>query len=136
MIENGPTAATSDLLQSLGADLKTLIQQELRDAQDELLAKARRAGQSGALLGASGVLGVLALGSSAVLLQRILDRFLPPVTAAAVASGLYAAGAGALASAGLAELRRALPLVPRETVTDLQRDVRAATDRDVPPATP
>ena len=39
---------------------------------------------------------------------------------------LYAGGAAALGAAGWAELRRAMPLVPEETVTSMREDVQAA----------
>ncbi|MGY2084539.1 phage holin family protein [Blastococcus sp. SYSU DS0539] len=134
MTDPAPSSSTSDLLQSLTADLSALVRQEIQHAQVELAGKARQAGRAGALLGAAGALGAMAVGSSTALLLRALDRRLSPPAAAAVATGLYAAGAGALVAGALAELRRAWPLVPDETVASLREDVRAAagTDRPAP----
>ena len=116
---------TSNLVGALTQDVSALVREEIRAAQAELAGKARRAGRGGALLAGAGVLGALATGSSAVFLLRTLDRVLPPRTAAAVLTVLYAGGAAALGAAGVGELRRAMPLVPEETVSSLREDVEA-----------
>ena len=116
---------TSNLVGALTQDVSALVREEIRAAQAELTGKARRAGRGGALLAGAGVLGALATGSSAVFLLRTLDRVLPPRTAAAVLTVLYAGGAAALGAAGVGERRRAMPLVPEETVSSLREDVEA-----------
>ena len=116
----------SNLVGALTQDVSALVREEIRAAQAELTGKARRAGRGGALLAGAGVLGALATGSSAVFLLRALDRVLPPRTAAAMLTVLYAGGAAALGAAGWGELRRAMPLVPEETVTSMREDVQAA----------
>ena len=115
----------SNLVGALTQDVSALVREEIRAAQAELAGKGRRAGRGGALLAGAGVLGALATGSSAVFLLRALDRVLPPRTAAAVLTVLYAGGAAALGAAGVGELRRAMPLVPEETVSSLREDVEA-----------
>jgi hypothetical protein len=126
MSSGGAGRITGNLVGALTQDVSALVRDEIRAAQAELTGKARRAGRGGALLAGAGVLGALATGSSAVFLQRTLDRFLPPRTAAALLTVLYAGGAAALGAAGITELRRAMPLVPEETVTSLREDVEAA----------
>ncbi|RBY78864.1 phage holin family protein [Geodermatophilus sp. TF02-6] len=133
MTASTPGSSTAELLQAMSADLSALVRQELQHAQQELADKARQAGRAGAMLGGAAVLGTMAIGTSAALLLRLLERRFSPTTAAVLATGLYAGGAGALAVTALRELRRAWPLVPRETVASLREDVRVATDTPTPP---
>jgi hypothetical protein len=124
-----PDSSTGAVLQAISDDLSRLLRQELAHAQDELAGKARRAGGGAVLLAGAGVLGALAVGTSASALLRALDRLLPRPVAAAALTCVYAAGAGALAVAGVAQIRRALPLVPEETVVDLREDIAAVRDQ-------
>jgi hypothetical protein len=123
---SGTNDAEPDPLRALSEDVRTLVRQELRHAQDELAGSAQRAAKAAGLFGGAAVLAALATGTSAMLLTRVLERFLAPATAAFVACALFGGGAGALAGAGVAEFRRARPLLPRETVERLRRDTRAA----------
>jgi len=130
MTSSTPGQSTADLLQALSSDVAALVRQELRRAQDELAAKGKQAGKAGALLGAAAVLGALAVGTSSAVLVRLLEKRFSPTTAALLATVLYGGGAAALGSAAVAELRRALPLVPEDTVASIRSDVRVATGTD------
>lgn len=140
MTSGSSGTSTADLLQSISADLSALVRQELQQAQREITEKARKAGEGSALLAGAGLLGMLAAGTSVVLVVRVLDRWLPSRTAAAIATGLYAGAAGVLAAQGVARLRRALPVVPEGTVASVRQDLRAAQDTivalDVQPGNP
>ena len=127
MTSSTPGQNTADLLQALSADVAALVRQEFARAQQELAAKGKQAGKAGALLGGAAVLGALAVGSSSAVLVRMLEKRFSPPTAALLATVLYGGGAAVLGAGGLAEFRRALPLVPEQTVAGIRSDVRVAT---------
>jgi Putative Actinobacterial Holin-X, holin superfamily III len=135
MTSSTPGGSTADLLQSLSADVAALVRQELRSAQQELAGKAKRAGGAAAMLGGAAALGVLAVGSSSALLLRLLERRFSPTTSALLATLLYGGSAAGLGAAALAELRRAWPLVPEETVASIRDDVRVAATGGAGPST-
>jgi hypothetical protein len=134
MTESTPASSTADLLQAMSADLSALVRQELQHAQQELADKAKQAGRAGAMLGGAAVLGSLGIGTSATFVLRLLERRFSPSTAAFLATGLYAAGAGALAATAVKELRQAWPFVPKDTVAGIREDVRVATEAAPPPS--
>jgi hypothetical protein len=130
--ENGaPTpaeASTPELLRTISEDVRSLVQGELESARREMAEKVRAARPAAAMLGAAGLLGALAAGTSAAALVRALDRFLPPTASAVVATALLGGGAAALASAGAEELRRIGPFVPERTVQSVKADVATVAD--------
>jgi drug/metabolite transporter (DMT)-like permease len=133
MTSGTPGTSTADLLNSLSADLTALVRQEFQRAQRELVDKIKQAGAGAGMLGAAGLLGALAAGSSVTLVRRILDKRLPPVTSALLTTVLFGGGAAALGVTALEQLRSAWPLVPEGAVASLRDDVRAASDTAATP---
>ncbi|MCE0767118.1 phage holin family protein [Pseudonocardia kujensis] len=112
-------ARREEPLRALTEDVRALVRTEVRAMRDDLLGELGRARTASLLLGGAGLLGLLATGSSAALLMRLLDGVLPRAASAAVVTGLYGGAAGALAAAGLAEARRV-----RDEVSDTVGRVR------------
>jgi hypothetical protein len=114
----------SEAIRGFVDDVREVLQQELRTAQEELAGKARVASEGVLLLGVAVVLGALAAGTSTVVIMRMLEKILPPTIAAAVVAIIFAAAAGVLAAVGLAEVRRALPLLPERVLDELREEIR------------
>lgn len=111
----GAEGATGELLNAMATDVRTMLQEELEQLRGQLRETITAGKSAGALLGGAGVLGALAVGTSAAALVRVLESVLPRPVAPLVATAVYGAGAAALARAGLAELRRARQELPRTT---------------------
>jgi hypothetical protein len=112
----------------LTENVRSIVQAEVASARQEITDKALAARPAAALLGGAAVLGVLATGTSAVVVIRFLDRVLPPTTAAVAATALLGGGAAALAQAGIEQLRLVGPLVPERTIESVKADVAAVTE--------
>ncbi|MGI3781868.1 MAG: phage holin family protein [Janthinobacterium lividum] len=111
----GAEGATGELLNAMATDVRTMLQEEIAQLRAQL-GETVTAGKSAAvLLGGAGVLGALAVGTSATALVRVLETLLPRPVAPVVATLVYGGGAAALARAGLAELARARQELPRTT---------------------
>lgn len=117
----------SEAIRGFVDTLRELLQDELRTAQEELTGKVRTAFEGVLLLGVGVVLGAMAAGTSAVVITRMLENVLPPTIAAAVATVILAAAAAVLAVMGLAQVRRALPLVPQRALDELREEIREVT---------
>src|SRR4051794_3323491 len=109
----GANGSTGELMSALPEDVRPLVQQEVRNAQDELTGKARRAGKGAAMLGGAAVLGALAIGSSAAVLTRTLEKIFPRATAAFLTTAIYGGAAPAPANPGVGGLARAPPPPPQ-----------------------
>lgn len=106
----------ADAVRDLSENTKTLVRREIEAAELEMLDKAKQALPAIGLLGAAGFFGVLSLAASYRLSVRLLEKAMPPATAAFVAAAGYGAVAGASGAVGIQRLRSAEPLVPAETM--------------------
>ena len=121
-------SSTGELLRTLTENARSIVQAEVASARQEVTEKALAARPGAALLGGAAVLGVLATGTSAVVLVRVLDKIFPPVVSATVATALLGGGAAALAKAGIEELRLVGPPVPERTIESMKADVAAVAE--------
>jgi Putative Actinobacterial Holin-X, holin superfamily III len=120
--------STVELLRTLLDNVGSIVQGEAANARQEMTEKALAARPGAAMLGGAAVLGVLATGTSAVVLVRFLDKIFPPTTSAVVATALLGGSAAVLARAGAEELRRVGPPIPERTVESVKADVAAVTE--------
>jgi hypothetical protein len=121
-------SSTGELLRTLTENVRAIVQGEVANARQEMTEKALAARPATAMLGGAAVLGVLATGTSAVVLIRLFDKIFPPLISAVVATGLLGGGAAALARAGVEELRRVGPPVPERTIESVKADVAVVTE--------
>lgn len=119
-----PTAqdGIADAIQDLTGQTRLLIRQEMNSALREMRDKAIQSGPAAAMVAASGICGLCAAVSAYRLSLRLLEKRLPPATAALTAMigyGAAAAGAGVLAVRLLAQSPAPLP-------TETAREARDA----------
>ncbi|MEZ7005730.1 phage holin family protein [Streptomyces sp. SCSIO 75703] len=121
--------SVGELVGQATEQLSRLVRQEVALARMELAEKGRRAGRGGGMLGAAGALayvGLIALAGAAV---AALWLVLPVWAAALVVTGALFLIAGVLALAGRAQLRRAVPPKPEETLGSVRADVDEIRER-------
>jgi hypothetical protein len=120
-------AGVADALHDLSDNSRALVRHEIAAAQREMLGKAKRALPALGLLAAAAFFGTLSAAASFRLSVRLLEKSLPPATAAFVATAGYGAAAGAAAAMGIQRLQAVQPLFPAETTRDTARTVADAT---------
>jgi hypothetical protein len=109
--------------------LSQLVRQEVALAKEELAEKGRRAGRGGGLLGAAGAFayaGLLALAGTAT---AALSLALAVWAAALIVTAVLFVIAAVLAARGRAQLRRAAPPTPEETLGSVRADVEEIRER-------
>jgi len=88
--------------------------------------KGKRAGVGAGLVGASGVLGLLALGALTTAIIAALDLAMPLWLAALIVALVYGAIAGVLALKGKDKVQEATPVAPEQTIETVKEDVQWA----------
>jgi Putative Actinobacterial Holin-X, holin superfamily III len=117
------------LVNDLSEQTARLARTEARLAAREMMAKARHGGTA---LGALGVAGILSLYAGATLLACLvlaLATVMAGWTAALLVGGALLLVAGAAALLGRAQLRKAMPLVPDDTMSRIREDIEVVKER-------
>jgi len=117
----------SELLSEVTGELATLFRKEVELAKVETSEQVSRAAKAGAMLGAAGVVGFLALILFAFAAAWGLAAVLPNGLAFLIVAVVFAVVAAALASAGKKKIASVNP-VPDKTVQTLKADVQVAKD--------
>lgn len=115
----------ADAVRGLSDNTSALVRHEIAAAQREMLGKVKEALPALGLLGAGVFFGVLSAAATYRLSVRLLEKVLPPATAASVAAAGYGVAAGAAGAIGIRQLRANQPLFPVQTV---RQTVETAAD--------
>jgi uncharacterized membrane protein YqjE len=115
-----------DLFKQLSDELSTLVRQELRLAQSEMTEKGKKAGLGFGMLGAAGIVGLLALLTLTACLVAALATGMAVWLAALIVTVVYAALAGGLGLMGKQRVAEATPPVPEQTIDSVKEDVQWA----------
>jgi hypothetical protein len=103
-----------------------LARQELELAKAEMAEKGRQAAPGIAMISAAAAAGLLAAGALTAFLILVLDEVMPDWLAALLVALGLAAGASALYYTGRNRVRRAGPLIPKQTVETVKEDIEWA----------
>jgi len=115
-----------ELMKQLAQETSTLVRQEMQLARAEMTQKGKKAGVGIGILGAAGVVALLALGALTAFFILALDGAMPNWLAALIVALVYAAIAGALAYVGRERVEEAGTPVPEQTVDTVKEDVEWA----------
>jgi hypothetical protein len=110
-----PQAGMADALRELSDQTRGLVRREIGSAVQEMGQKARQSTPAVGLLAAAGAAGLLAAASCYRLSLRLLEKRMPPASAALAAAVGYAAVAAGAAAAGARWLRQLPAPLPAET---------------------
>jgi hypothetical protein len=121
-------ASLGELTSRLSQQMSTLVRDELRLAQAETTAKAKKVGIGAGLFGGAGLVSVFGLGAfvaAAILgLATTMDAWLAAVI---VGAALFVI-AGALALTGKGEVASGVPPAPAEAIDGVKRDINVVRE--------
>lgn len=118
-----PERSLGELFGDMTRDFSTLIRKEVELAKTELKEEAQAAGKAGGMLGAAGVVGLVAFIILAMTIAFALDAFLWRWVAFLIVTVVLAAIAAVLASTGKKKLAAVNP-TPEKTVQTLKEDAQ------------
>jgi hypothetical protein len=118
----------AELLERLTSQTSRLVRQEAALVREELLTKAGRAGMSAMLFGGAGALAVYGAGAVVAGLIAAVATELPPWAAALIVGGGMLSASGVLALLGRWKLRRAFPVVSKDTSERVKADAKAIAE--------
>ena len=118
-----------ELLQQASHQTATLMRQEIRLAQLEIMEKGRHAGIGAGLVGGGGVMALLGLGALVTAAVAALSLVLPVWAAALIVAVILFAVASVFALTGKKRIGRAQPPKPEQAIDSAQHDVAEARER-------
>ena len=121
--------SVGDLFGQATEQLSALVRQEVQLAKEELAQKGKRAGRGGGLLGAAGAIAYVGLMALAGTGTAALALELPVWASALIITAVLFTIAAVLGLIGRAQLRRATPPLPAETLESVRADVDEIKER-------
>lgn len=118
-----------ELVQRLSNQTAALVRQELRLAQVELQEKGKRAGIGAGLFGASGLVGLYALGALIAAAILAVAEAVDPWLAALIVAAALGLVAGVLALTGRSQVEQATPPAPEQAMESAKADVETVKER-------
>jgi uncharacterized membrane protein YqjE len=118
-----PERSLGELFGDMTRDFSTLIRKEVELAKTELKEEAQTAGKAGGMLGAAGVVGLVAFIILSMTIAFALDTFLWRWLSFLIVTVVLAAVAAVLASIGKKKLAAVNP-TPEKTVQTLKEDAQ------------
>jgi uncharacterized membrane protein YqjE len=120
----------AELVKRLADQTNTLVKQEIELAKAELSQKGKIAGAGAGMLGAAGLVGLLALGALTACLVALLSTAIDHTwLAALIVAVVYVLIAAPLALRGRERIRAATPPAPEQTIETVKEDVEWAKTR-------
>ncbi|HEX2235126.1 MAG TPA: phage holin family protein [Actinomycetota bacterium] len=116
----------ADLLRQLSQETATLVRQEIELAKAEVTQKGKTAGVGVGIVGAAGVVALLALGALTACLVLVLDIWMPAWVAALIVAVVLGGVAAFLGLRGKEKVQEAGAPVPEQTVETVKEDIEWA----------
>ena len=121
-------ASVGELVSRASEQLTTLVRDEMRLAQVEMVQKGRRSGIGLGLFGGAGAVAWFGIGSLVTAAILGLSLVVAPWLAAVVVGVVLLLTASALAMVGRQEVSQATPVLPQESMQSVRRDVEAVKE--------
>jgi len=118
-----------EVARELTRDLSLLVRQEVELAKTEMAEKGRVAAPGLGMIGAAGVVGLMAAGALTACAVIVLAIFLPDWLSALIVGAVLAAAAYVLAMRGKERVEEAGTPVPEQTIETVKEDVEWAKTR-------
>jgi hypothetical protein len=124
-----PERSTGELVKAMSEQVSTLVRDELRLAQLEMIQKGKQAGIGVGMFGGSGLVALYGVGALIACAILGISRVLAPWLSALIVGVALLAVAGIAALIGKSRLQKATPPVPQEAVHSVKTDVDEIKER-------
>ncbi len=128
--EESNDPSLGELVSRMSEQTSRLIRDELRLAQAEMTAKAKKAGLGAGLFGGAGLMALFGLGALVAAAILALAGPLKDWLAALIIGGALLVVAGLSAIVGKGQVTQATPPLPEEAVAGIKRDVQTLNPRN------